>query len=108
YPKFPRYTSRQGDCNLEWSLGNYEEVGIMPVVLIGTLDTKGIEIQFVRDLLQQAGLKTLVVDAGVMQPPAFAPDISRDELYRAAGFSLSAIQKAGDRGQAIEAAAQGA
>lgn len=80
----------------------------MPVVLIGTLDTKGIEFQFVRDLIKQAGLKTLVVDAGVMQPPAFTPDISREELYRAAGVTLSEILKAGDRGHAIEAAAQGA
>jgi uncharacterized protein (UPF0261 family) len=79
----------------------------MAVVLIGTLDTKGHEFQFVRDLLVQAGLKTIVVDAGVLRPPLFPPDITRDEVYAAAGTSLAAIQQTGDRGQAIAAAAQG-
>jgi uncharacterized protein (UPF0261 family) len=79
----------------------------MAVVLIGTLDTKGAEIAFVRDLLQQAGISTLVVDAGVLQPPAFAPDIFRDRVFAAASTNLPAIQKAGDRGRAIDAAARG-
>ena len=30
----------------------------MAVILIGTLDTKGVEIQFVRDLLRNGGLAT--------------------------------------------------
>jgi uncharacterized protein (UPF0261 family) len=30
----------------------------MPVLLIGTLDTKGVEFQFVCDLLHQAGVAT--------------------------------------------------
>ncbi len=79
----------------------------MPVILIGTLDTKGTEFQFVRDLLTQAGVKTLVIDAGVLNPPAFPPDIGREEVYRAAGTSLDAVAKAADRGKAIEAAARG-
>ena len=43
----------------------------MPVILIGTLDTKGVEIGFLRDFLQGWGIDTLVLDAGVLQPPAF-------------------------------------
>jgi uncharacterized protein (UPF0261 family) len=79
----------------------------MSVLLIGTLDTKGQEIGFVRELLHQQGVATHVVDAGVLQPPAFVPDIARDEVYQAAGTSVAAIQRAGDRGRAIEAAARG-
>jgi uncharacterized protein (UPF0261 family) len=79
----------------------------MPVVLIGTLDTKGVEFGFVRDLLRQAGVHTLVIDAGVQGPPAFAPDIAREEVYRRASTSIEEIRKAGDRGKAIEAAARG-
>jgi uncharacterized protein (UPF0261 family) len=81
---------------------------IMPVVLIGTLDTKGAEFQFVRDLLNQSGVPTVIIDAGVLRPPAFPPDISREKLYEAAGTSLATIQQANDRGRAIEAAARGA
>jgi uncharacterized protein (UPF0261 family) len=80
----------------------------MPVLLIGTLDTKGLEVQFVRDLLHQAGVQALVVDAGVQGPAHFQPDIARTEVFAAAGTSLAAVQKAGDRGKAIEAAARGA
>ncbi len=80
----------------------------MAVVLIGTLDTKGTEFRFVRDQIQQAGLSVLVIDAGVVQPPVFAPEIGREAVYRAAGTSLEAVVRAADRGRAIEAAAKGA
>lgn len=80
----------------------------MSVLLIGTLDTKGVEFQFVRDLLRQGGVAPLVLDAGVLQSPAFASEIAREEVYAAAGTSLEAIRRAGDRGQAVAAAAKGA
>ncbi len=80
----------------------------MSVLLVGTLDTKGVEFQFARDLLNQAGVGTLVIDAGVMGPPHFTPDIPRERVFAAAGTSLEEIQRTGDRGQAIEAAARGA
>ncbi|MBY0523957.1 MAG: Tm-1-like ATP-binding domain-containing protein [Gemmataceae bacterium] len=80
----------------------------MPVILIGTLDTKGIEFQFVRALLNQAGVATLVVDAGVVQPPQCAPDVPREAVYAAAGTRLALLQQMKDRGKAIEAAARGA
>jgi uncharacterized protein (UPF0261 family) len=79
----------------------------MPVVLIGTLDTKGSEFEFVRDVLHQAGVATTVIDAGVLRPARFPPNIPREEVYEAAGTNLSAIQQANDRGRAIEAAAKG-
>jgi uncharacterized protein (UPF0261 family) len=80
----------------------------MAVVLLGTLDTKGTEFQFVRDLLEQAGVATLVVDAGVLKPPLLPSDVAREEVYRAAGTSWEKVILAGDRGQAVEAAARGA
>lgn len=79
----------------------------MPVVLIGTLDTKGIETAFVRDLLHAAAIPTLVIDAGVLHAPAFPADVAREAVFAAAGTSPTALQKAGDRGRAIEAAARG-
>jgi uncharacterized protein (UPF0261 family) len=80
----------------------------MPVVLIGTLDTKGTEIGFVRDLLRSAGAETLVIDAGVMGPPAITPDVSREEVFAAAGTSADEVRRAGDRGRAVSLAATGA
>jgi uncharacterized protein (UPF0261 family) len=79
----------------------------MPILLPGTLDTKGTEYHFVRDLLHERGLGTLVIDAGVIGAPHFSPDIPRERVFEAAGGTLEAILKAGDRGQAVEAAARG-
>ena len=79
----------------------------MSVLLIGTLDTKGVEFAFVRDLLNEAGVGAFVIDAGVVGPPYFLPDVPRERVFAAAGTSLEAVQRAGDRGMAIEAAARG-
>jgi uncharacterized protein (UPF0261 family) len=79
----------------------------MPIILVGTLDTKGVEYQFVRDLLLTQGIPVLVVDAGV-EAPSFIPDIPSDQVFAAAGTSLAAVRRANDRGQAVEMALRGA
>ncbi len=79
----------------------------MPIILLGTLDTKGVEFLFVRDRLKAQGLDTLVVDAGVIGPPHFTPDVPREDIFAAADSSLAAVVKANDRGKAVELAARG-
>jgi uncharacterized protein (UPF0261 family) len=80
----------------------------MPIILLGTLDTKGGEFQFVRDLLNAQGLDTLVIDAGVAWPSHFIADMPRDEVFSAAGTTLETVVKLNDRGKAVELAALGA
>jgi uncharacterized protein (UPF0261 family) len=80
----------------------------MPILLIATLDTKGVECAFIRDRMREAGVDVLVLDAGVLRPPAFPPDVPREQVFAAAGEDLNAIRAAGDRGRAMEAAARGA
>jgi uncharacterized protein (UPF0261 family) len=79
----------------------------MPIVLVGTLDTKGDELRFVRDLLVAQGLETLVIDAGSVGPPGFTPDIDRAEVFRRAGTSWEAVRARADRGHAVGEAARG-
>jgi uncharacterized protein (UPF0261 family) len=79
----------------------------MSVLLVGTLDTKGTEFAYVRDRLRAAGVPVLVADAGVMGPPAFEPDISREAIFSAAGANVAQVKAAGDRGKAVELAAKG-
>jgi uncharacterized protein (UPF0261 family) len=79
----------------------------MCVLLIGTLDTKGAEIAYLRDRLRDAGASAIVMDAGVMGPPAFLPDISREAVFAAAGATAEAVRAAGDRGKAVALAAEG-
>ena len=66
------------------------------VVIIGALDTKGHEFAFIKDLVEKAGLKTLVVDFGVMGEPALKPDVSRAEVAAAGGGRLDQL-RGGDR-----------
>lgn len=79
----------------------------MPVYILGTLDTKGTEIQFVRDLLHAQGLKTCVVDTGSLGQPVFPADVTREAVFTAAGASLEQIRQQADRGQAITHSAIG-
>jgi uncharacterized protein (UPF0261 family) len=78
------------------------------VVLLGTLDTKGIEYAFLRDRLRERGADVLVVDAGVNEPVGLEPDISRQEVARAGGAKVEELAAGGDRGAAVTAMAAGA
>jgi uncharacterized protein (UPF0261 family) len=77
------------------------------VVIIGTLDTKGKEFAFIKELIEKEGLKTLVVDFGVMGEPAFKPDISRDEVARAGGGNLAHFASGEHKDQAMQTMAAG-
>lgn len=80
----------------------------MAVVLVGTLDTKGRELAFVRDLLRGAGIEVLVIDASTAGTPAFEADVDRDRVLFRAGTTLDELTLRGDRGSAVTAAAEGA
>jgi uncharacterized protein (UPF0261 family) len=72
------------------------------VVLIGTLDTKGPEIAYLRDRLQDLGLDTIVVDCGILgEPIDIVPDIDHAETATYAGTTIAALQNAGSRGKAV-------
>jgi uncharacterized protein (UPF0261 family) len=79
----------------------------MAVVIVGTLDTKGEEVAYLKQLLESQGLEVLVIDAGVLGAPAFEADIPRQEVFAAAGTSWDDLKRQGDRGKAIEAATRG-
>ena len=78
------------------------------ILLIGTLDTKGVEFAFVRDLIHKRGHKTLIMDAGVADEPAFAPDISAAKVVAAGGDTLDRLRIARDRGAALTVMGKGA
>ena len=80
----------------------------MTVYILGTLDTKGTEVEYVRDLLREFGLTTCVVDTGCLGEPTITADISREAIFEAAGGSLTEVRQKGDRGNAVTLAATGA
>ena len=80
----------------------------MAVVIVGTLDTKGEEIGFARDVIEAQGVDVHLVDTGVMDDPEIDPDTPASDVAEAGGTTLEAIREAGDRGEAIGAMGQGA
>lgn len=80
----------------------------MSVYLLVTLDTKGDEAAFVRDRLQAMGVEVTVVDGGCLGQPAFVGDVTRGQVFEAAGTTLEAMVAKNDRGEAVTQAAAGA
>ncbi|NXY98037.1 Tm-1-like ATP-binding domain-containing protein [Streptomyces sp. BR123] len=78
------------------------------VVLVGTLDTKGVEYGWLREGLRRAGIEVVMVDTGVMGEPRVPADVPRAEVARAAGADLAGLRAAADRGAAVTTMAKGA
>lgn len=72
-------------------------------MILGTLDTKSQEIQYLRDRVLESGLEVIVLDNGVLgEPRGITPDISARETARAAGTTLDEVRKKPSRGEAID------
>ena len=76
------------------------------VVLVGTLDTKGAELRYVRDRIREAGCEVILVDCGIRSRDTEA-DVSADEVAAAAGEDRAALADASDRGPAVMAMTRG-
>ena len=78
------------------------------ILLMGTMDTKEEELLFCRELIRRRGFKVLLLDAGILQDPRTPPDISRQEVARAAGVAeLGSLLARGDKGKCIAAMIRG-
>jgi uncharacterized protein (UPF0261 family) len=73
------------------------------VLIIATLDTKGPEAAYIRDGLNRLGIKTTVIDTGILgEPLGITPDISHEDLAIFGGITLHELQNSGTRGRAVE------
>lgn len=73
------------------------------VLIIATLDTKGPEAAYIRDGLNRLGIKTTVIDTGILgEPLGVTPDISHEDLAIFGGITLLELQNSGTRGRAVE------
>jgi uncharacterized protein (UPF0261 family) len=77
------------------------------VVVVGTLDTKGPEFLYLKQRIESHGLHTVMVNTGVLGEPYFTPEVSADEVARAAATDLSSLRAQADRGQAMAAMCNG-
>ncbi len=78
------------------------------IVIVGTLDTKGEEIKYVKELIEAKGHRAIVIDTGVLEEPPFPPDFSHYQVAEAGGGDLKEIATQRDEGKALAVMSAGA
>jgi uncharacterized protein (UPF0261 family) len=76
------------------------------VAVAGTFDSKGKEFAYVKELLESLGVKTFTIHTGVFKP-TFTPDVSNEEVAKAAGVDIKTIVAKKDRAWATEILSKG-
>lgn len=77
------------------------------IVCIATLDTKGLEIQYIKEIIEQRGHRVLLIDDGILGDPIVPTDINREEVAKAAGSSLEEVRAIANEAKAVETMAEG-
>ncbi len=76
------------------------------IAIAGTFDTKGTEYLYLKELIENLGLKTLTINTGVFEP-LFKPDVSSREVAAAAGVDIDILVTKKDRALATETLSKG-
>jgi uncharacterized protein (UPF0261 family) len=78
------------------------------VAIIGALDTKGQEFEFLKKEIEKRGCQAFVINVGVLGKPAFTPDVHAEEVAQAGGADLADLVNRKDRGEAMAIMTAGA
>jgi uncharacterized protein (UPF0261 family) len=74
----------------------------MLVYVVGTADTKGQELDYVRSLIESSGVPALLVDVGI-RTPTIRVDVSSAQVAAFHPMGADAVLGSNDRGKAVEA-----
>ena len=77
------------------------------ILCIATLDTKGSELQYLKELIEKRGHATLVMDVGSFGEPPFTPFITAEEVARAASSNIDKVRTL-NSGEAVPVMTAGA
>ena len=83
-------------------------VRLPSILVIGTGDTKSEELQFMVEIIGQAGGLPVMIDVSVLGDPPYRPDYSRHDIAAAADTTIEAIIDSGDENSAMALMARGA
>jgi len=78
------------------------------VLLVATMDTKFREAGFIESCLTEAGCAVQVMDAGIRGDSPVPVTITRQEVARAGGYTLSEVQSMGHEGKSLKMMLKGA
>ena len=73
------------------------------IVVLGTLDTKGEQIGFLKDHIVQEGHKAIVFDLSMGGAPLFEADVTPQEIAQAGGKDIEEIKSSTDRATITQA-----
>lgn len=76
------------------------------IAIAGTFDSKGTEYLYLKALIEEQGLKTFTIHAGVFEPE-FEPDVSNAEVARAVGEDIKEVAAKKDRARGTEVLTKG-
>lgn len=71
------------------------------IAILGALDTKGQEFEYLKSEIEKRGCGTFVINVGVLGEPPFSPDVNSEEVALAGGAKLADLIERGDRGEAM-------
>ncbi len=77
------------------------------IAVISTMDTKGLEAEFLRNRIREFGHRAILIDAGAVGPPEGSPDITNREVASKAGYDLELLLEGSDRDQVMDAMGTG-
>ncbi|MEM2684213.1 MAG: Tm-1-like ATP-binding domain-containing protein [Candidatus Nezhaarchaeales archaeon] len=72
-------------------------------MIVGTLDTKGAEILYLKDLILKRGHNALVMDLSMGRELRLKGEITPEEVAKAAGVDIEEVRALADRGQRLKA-----
>jgi uncharacterized protein (UPF0261 family) len=68
------------------------------IVIVATLDTRGDEVAFLKELIENKGPSVMIVDVGVLGSPHMPVDLTREEVAEAGGKTLQQLVEAANAG----------
>jgi uncharacterized protein (UPF0261 family) len=78
------------------------------VLILATLDTKGEEAGYLKEVIEGRGCRGRVMDVGILGEPLFEPDIKRQEVAAAVSGGMEEIVSWRDEERAVKAMSEGA
>jgi len=85
-----------------------DAVGKKNVVVIGTLDTKGEELLFLKQQIERRHCGVIVIDVSMGSEPLFEADVGPAEIARLGGKTIEEIRLSNDRDSVTQAMERGA
>jgi uncharacterized protein (UPF0261 family) len=81
---------------------------VKSVVLIGTLDTKGEQLDYLRERIRSRGHRVILIDVSMKEASRYPAEVSAEEVARLAGEDIRALRESPDRFRVTEGMTLGA